>query len=179
MRPRNAIRIRCSTIVECGGAARVFRRDADWFGRGSWRRADRHDRCNLSQNPTYGVLFGRENGGGGLPIGRTKRGMHTKLHAICDRRERLLSLCMIAGRASNGSEKRCKIKGCVPASPTESNERRMSNAASVIKEAQSDRNYVRETEGLAACGIPLRLMPKSLPVGNYCQSSRHLRAYEL
>ncbi|GHD98619.1 hypothetical protein GCM10008024_02860 [Allgaiera indica] len=44
---------------------------------------------------------GREKGGRGRVIGRTKGGMNTKLHAICDSQGRPLNLFVTAGQVSD------------------------------------------------------------------------------
>ena len=45
--------------------------------------------------------YGRQKGGRGRLIGRTKGGMNTKLHAICDSKGRPLNLFVTAGQVSD------------------------------------------------------------------------------
>ena len=111
--------------------------------RRSQRRKDCHDRRDLPESTSLKVHFGvLKKGGRGRLIGRTKVGMNTKLHAICDRQGRRLNLFVTAGQVSGlieaapflapcgtsighsrsvammpiGSEKFCNIKGYVHAS---------------------------------------------------------------
>ena len=65
------------------------------------RTEDRDDRRDLSQSPPNSDQHGREKGGRGRLIGRTKGGMNTKLHAICDSQGRPLNLFVTAGQVSD------------------------------------------------------------------------------
>jgi len=58
--------------------------------------------------------LGVKKGGRGHLVGRTKGGMNTKLHAICDSRGRFLNLFVTAGQGSDyiGARARC---GSLPA----------------------------------------------------------------
>ena len=60
-----------------------------------------NDRRHLFESTSHGVQFGREKGGRGRLIGRTKGGMNTKLHAICDSIGRPLNLFVTAGQVSD------------------------------------------------------------------------------
>ena len=65
------------------------------------RGEDRHDRCNLPESPPDSDQHGRQEGGRGRLIGRTKGGMNTKLHTICDSQGRSLDLFVTAGQVSD------------------------------------------------------------------------------
>ena len=67
----------------------------------AWRTEDHHDRRDLSQGPPNSDQLGRQKGGRGRLIGRTKGGMNTKLHAICDSQGRPLNLFVTAGQVSD------------------------------------------------------------------------------
>src|SRR5690606_37465631 len=56
---------------------------------------------DLPQSPPDSDQHGREKGGRGRLIGRTKGGMNTKLHAICDSHGRPLNLFVTAGQVSD------------------------------------------------------------------------------
>ncbi|MBR9653612.1 IS5 family transposase, partial [Thalassobius aquimarinus] len=71
------------------------------LGRRARRREDRDDRRDLPQGPPDSDQHGREKGGRGRLIGRTKGGMNTKLHAICDSQGRPLDLFVTAGQVSD------------------------------------------------------------------------------
>ena len=59
------------------------------------------DRRNLLEGPSDSDQFGRKKRGRGRLIGRTKGGMNTKLHAVCDSQGRPLNLFATAGQVSN------------------------------------------------------------------------------
>jgi transposase len=65
------------------------------------REEDCDDRRNLLEGTSHGDQFGRQKGGRGRLIGRTKGGMNTKLHAICDSQGRPLNLFVTAGQVSD------------------------------------------------------------------------------
>lgn len=67
-------------------------------GRRSQRNEDRHDRRDLAQGPPNSDQPGRQKGGLYRLTGRTKGGMNTKLHAICDSKGRPLNLFVPAGQ---------------------------------------------------------------------------------
>ena len=125
-----------------------------------------------------------EKGGRGRLIGRTKGGMNTKLHAICDSQGRPLNLFITAGQVSDyigaralrgqpagasigcleiavmmptGSEKLCKTKGYAHASLAGSQRKKAGPkyGKRTLQTAQSHRDHVRQAQGLAACGDPL------------------------
>src|SRR5699024_8998786 len=75
--------------------------DDGWPGSRSRRGKDGHDRRDLSQSPPNRDQHGREKGGRGRLIGRTKGGMNTKLHAVCDSQGRPLNLFVTAGQVSD------------------------------------------------------------------------------
>lgn len=60
-----------------------------------------HDRRDVSESPPNRDQYGREKRGAGRLIGRTKGGMNTKLHAICDSQGRPLNLFVTAGQVSD------------------------------------------------------------------------------
>ena len=78
-----------------------LREDDGGVGCRPLRREDRHDRCHLPQSPPNSDQPGRQKGGRGRLIGRTKGGMNTKLHAICDSQGRPLNLFVTAGQVSD------------------------------------------------------------------------------
>ena len=45
-----------------------------------------------------------------------------------------------------------------------------------LQTAQPDRNHVRQAQGLAACGNPIRPLPEGLPLRNRSRGNRHLLA---
>jgi len=55
----------------------------------------------LSEGSSHSVQYGRQKGGRGRLIGRTKGGLNTKLHAICDSLGRPLSFFVTAGQVSD------------------------------------------------------------------------------
>ncbi|RPD43356.1 IS5 family transposase, partial [Paracnuella aquatica] len=65
------------------------------------RGDDCDDRRDLPEGTPHGDQHGREKGGRGRLIGRTKGGMNTKLHAICDSQGRPLNLFVTAGPVSD------------------------------------------------------------------------------
>jgi transposase len=81
----NMVRTRPCITAGSDGATRAS-------SRGSWRvwppstarPEDGHDRRDVSEGTPDRDQPGREKGGRGRLIGRTKGGMNTKLHAICD-----------------------------------------------------------------------------------------------
>ncbi len=56
---------------------------------------------DLPQGPPDSDQHGRQKGGRGRLIGRTKGGTNTKLHAICDSKGRPLNLFVTAGQVSD------------------------------------------------------------------------------
>ena len=56
---------------------------------------------DLSEGPPHSDQHGRQKRGRGRLIGRTKGGMNTKLHAICDSQGRPLNLFVTAGQVSD------------------------------------------------------------------------------
>ncbi|WP_268870857.1 IS5 family transposase [Actibacterium mucosum] len=56
---------------------------------------------HLPESSPHRDQHGREKGGRGRLIGRTKGGMNTKLHAICDSQGRPLNLFATAGQVSD------------------------------------------------------------------------------
>src|SRR6056297_1733141 len=72
-----------------------------WLGRRARREEDGHDRRNLSEGTPDSDQPGREKGGRGRLIGRTKGGMNTKLHAICDSKGRPINFFVSAGQVSD------------------------------------------------------------------------------
>ncbi len=70
-------------------------------GRRTRRGKDRDDRRDLPEGTPHRDQHGREKGGRGRLIGRTKGGMNTKLHVICDSQGRPLSLFVTAGQVSD------------------------------------------------------------------------------
>lgn len=77
-----------------------LRQDDGRFGRRTRRREDCDDRRNQLEGAPHCDQFGRQKGRRGRLIGRTKGGMNTKLHAICDSRGRPLSLFFTAAKAA-------------------------------------------------------------------------------
>ena len=59
------------------------------------------DRRHLSLGPPYRDQIRRQTRARGRLIGRTKGGMNTKLHAICDSHGRPLNLFVTAGQVSD------------------------------------------------------------------------------
>ena len=55
----------------------------------------------LDKSAPYRIQFGRQKGGCGRLIERTKGGMNTKLHAICDSKGRPLNLFVTTGQVSD------------------------------------------------------------------------------
>jgi hypothetical protein len=55
----------------------------------------------IPQSPSHSVQSCGEKGGRGRLIGRTKGGMNTKLHAVCDSQGRPLNLFVTAGQVSD------------------------------------------------------------------------------
>ena len=80
---------------------RHLRPDDGGSGCRTRRREDCDDRCDLPQSTPDSDQFGRQKGGRGRLIGRTKGGMNTKLHAICDSQGRPLNLFVTAGQVSD------------------------------------------------------------------------------
>ena len=68
---------------------------------GSRRTDNGHDRWHLPQSSPNGVQSGRHKRGRGRLIGRTKGGVSTKLHAICDSQGRPIDLFVTAGQVSD------------------------------------------------------------------------------
>ena len=65
------------------------------------REDDRDDRRDVSQSPPNSDQYGRQKRGRGRLIGRTKGGMNSKLHAICDSQGRPIDLFVTAGQVSD------------------------------------------------------------------------------
>ena len=65
------------------------------------RTEDRDDRRDLPEGTSNGDQHGRQKRGRGRLIGRTKGGMNTKLHVICDSQGRPLDLFVTAGQVSD------------------------------------------------------------------------------
>lgn len=80
---------------------RHLRTDDGRTGSRARREEDGDDRCDLSEGPSHRVQPGREKKGRGRLIGRTKGGMNTKLHAICDGKGRPIKFFMSAGQVSD------------------------------------------------------------------------------
>jgi len=78
-----------------------LRADDDWTGCRTRRGEDRDERRDLSEGPPDSDQHGGQKGGRGRLIGRTKGGMNTKLHAICDSQGRPLDLFVTAGQVSD------------------------------------------------------------------------------
>ncbi|MGK7729364.1 IS5 family transposase [Marinovum sp. F03] len=78
---------------------------------GTWRRDDRDDRRDISEGSSNGDQHGRQKGGRGRLIGRTKGGMNTKLHVICDSQGRPLDLFVTAGQVSDYIGARALLSG--------------------------------------------------------------------
>jgi len=86
-----------------------------WLGRRARREEDGHDRRDISEGTPDRDQPGREKGGRGRLIGRTKgfeglrnspgdsfaRERNTRLHAICDSQGRPLNLFVTAGQVSD------------------------------------------------------------------------------
>tara|TARA_R100000750_G_scaffold62842_1_gene58468 strand:- start:1584 stop:1982 length:399 start_codon:yes stop_codon:yes gene_type:complete len=75
------------------------------------RREDRDDRCDIPEGTPNGDQHGRQKGGRGRLIGRTKGGMNTKLHAICDSQGRPIDLFVTAGQVSDYIGARAMLRG--------------------------------------------------------------------
>ena len=138
---------------------RDLRADDGGPSRRARRKEDRDDRRDISEGPSNGDQHGREKRGRGRLTGRTKGGMNTKLHAVCDSQGRPIGLFVTAGQVSDyigarallsglqnvkwllgvaamtptGSGKRCKTKGYAAASRSEGSERPRSNTTSPDK----------------------------------------------
>ena len=75
--------------------------DDGWPGSRARRDKDGDDRRDLPQGTSHRVQPGREKRGRGRLIGRTKGGMNTKLHAICDSKGRPINFFVSAGQVSD------------------------------------------------------------------------------
>lgn len=90
---------------------RRLRADDGRAGGRTRREDDRDDRRDVSQSPPNGDQYGRQKGGRGRLIGRTKGGMNTKLHAICDSQGRPIDLFVTAGQVSDYIGARALLSG--------------------------------------------------------------------
>ena len=75
------------------------------------REDDRDDPRDVSQSPPNGDQYGRQKGGRGRLIGRTKGGMNTKLQAIYDSQGRPIYLFVTAGQVSDYIGARALLSG--------------------------------------------------------------------
>ncbi len=160
------------------------------------------DATYLKAHQTATSMAAEKRGRGRL-IGRTKGGINTKLHAICDSRGRPLDLFVTAGQVSDYIGARAllstlpdvdwllgdrgydadwfrealKDKGipaCIPGRKQRKKLDKVRQAS--LQTAQPDRDHVRQAEGLAARGNPLRQVPEGLPISHRPRSTRHLLA---
>lgn len=160
------------------------------------------DATYLKAHQTATSMAAEKRGRGRL-IGRTKGGINTKLHAICDSRGRPLDLFVTAGQVSDYIGDRAllstlpdvdwllgdrgydadwfrealKDKGipaCIPGRKQRKKLDKVRQAS--LQTAQPDRDHVRQAEGLAARGNPLRQVPEGLPISHRPRSTRHLLA---
>ena len=90
-----------STPAGNGGVTGRLRPNNGRFGCQAQRSEDRDGRRNLSENPSNSDQYGRKKGGRRRLISRTRGGMSTKLHAICDSQGRPLNLFVTAGQVSD------------------------------------------------------------------------------
>ena len=85
-----------------GGTGCRARREEDRDDRREQANAMRSSEpAQVPEGSPHGVQSGRQKGGRGRLIGRTKGGMNTKLHAICDSQGRPLNLFVTAGQVSD------------------------------------------------------------------------------
>ncbi len=77
-----------------------LRADHDWPGRWARREQDRDDRRDLPEGTPDGDQPGREKGGRGRLIVRTKGGMNSKLHALTDSAGRPIRFFITAAQVS-------------------------------------------------------------------------------
>jgi transposase len=96
--------------------------------RGEKARAD-HDRRDAPESPPYGGQFGAKRG---FPccLGRTKGGLNSKLHAVCDEAGKPILLHLTAGQVSDH-------KGAQALLP------RLPRAAALIADSGYDSNWFR------------------------------------
>jgi transposase len=87
--------------MEAVGRHGRLRQDDGRVGLRGGSSKDCDDLRDLPQNPPHGEQPAGEKGGRGRLIGRTKGGMNTKLHAICDSQGRPLDLFVTAGPVSD------------------------------------------------------------------------------
>ena len=158
-----------------------------------------HDRRHASQSASHRRQPFKK---GAIPrrIGRTKGGLNSKLHAVCDGKGRPLVMLLSEGQMSDykgaalmlpvparakelladkgydadwfrqALAKR-KIAACIP---SKSNRKYRSNTTACSTAAPQDREHVRQAQGLAAHPHPLRPMRPYLHVSNLHRRNRHL-----
>ncbi|MEQ3669519.1 MAG: IS5 family transposase, partial [Pseudophaeobacter sp.] len=109
---RNGLRWR-DAPVSYGPHKTLYSRWKRWSDKGVFARmmaglaAEHGENKTVMIDSTYlkahrtATSKGVKKGGRGLLIGRTKGGMNTKLHAICDREGRPLNLFVTAGQVSD------------------------------------------------------------------------------
>ncbi len=147
--------------------------------------------------------MGVKKGGRGRLIGRTKGGMNTKLHAICDSQGRPLSLFVTAGQVSDYIGARALlsslpnvdwmlgdrgydadwfrealkdkgIRACIPG------RKQRKTPVRYDKRRYKRRNrieiHVWQAQRLEACGYAIRQMPEGLPLRYRSRRNRHLLA---
>ena len=164
-------------------------------------RAD-HDRRHPSEGPPHG---GEPAQKGDVPrrIGRTKGGLNSKLHAVCDGDGRPLILLLSEGQMSDHKGARLVldalpparyliadrgydsawfrealaprgIEPCIPSTRSRKIPYRLRQGS--LSPAPQGREPVRQAQGLAAHRHPLRPMRPHLLLGHLHRSRRHLLA---
>ena len=78
-----------------------------------------------------------------------------------------------------GSEKRCKTKGYALVSPAETAQENRQVRQAALQTPQPYRDHVRQAQGLAVRGDPLRQVSKGLPVSHRSSGHRHLLVVKL
>ena len=169
------------------------------------RAEDSHDRCNLPESPPHGIEPGGEKRGRGRPIGRTKGGLNTKLHAVADAKGRPLKFFMTAGQVSDYMGAVALLRDLPKAEwlladrgydadwyrealkdkgepeppapePEEEPEDEDPTRPPPLQTTQSDRDHVWPSQGLAQDRHPLRPMPQGLPLSRRPRRNRHVLA---
>lgn len=190
------IRLYLSMVKVPAGRLRPHLRGA--CRRGAEARAD-HDRLDPSEGPSHS---GKPLKKGVLSrcIGRTKGGLNSKLHVVCDDTGKPLVMLLTEGQMSDHKGARMMLKALPPASaliadrvydsdwfrealsargtkpcipPTRSRKTPLDYDKGLYRQPQ-DREPLRQTQGLATHLDPLRQMRPHLLLGDLHRSSRRL-----
>ncbi len=87
---------------------RDLQQDLPRVGAAAWAQRRLDDRCDSSEGPSHGGQPAQK-GAGSRCIGRTKGGLNSKLHAVCDDVGKPVHLLLTAGHTSDYTGARCLL----------------------------------------------------------------------